>query len=503
MYSSICAQAADEGVFFSLLQDVASNSPKVRHKAVSELGKMKDLRAVKPLIGLLADQDYEIRIKTIDALGEFGSSALNHLISALKSDNVQIKKGSIYVLMIIKDSRAIMPLIESLRDNDIAHVAAEALAKIGGNGVKSLCFALSNNNSKVRRAAADGLRYTTDVQIVDPLIEALKDYDIDVRRFALRSLGNLRDPRSRKYITDSLKDSAHLVRLAAAAELIEIADLSSIAPLVETIRTEKEDHYVQTYAGQALAKLGDKALEPLLSLLEDKDPSVRASSAFALGLMNDNRTIIPLVSLLKDNDPIVSTSVHGALVRQGELAIDPLINALKHGDDITRGNAVYVLCTIGGERAVQPLVDALKDKSARFWASTCLHSFGMPAAKALTEFVRKKTDPADDIRESAIEILSQIENVSVEPFIEMLMNDYDPISQRVAIVALKTIKDPKGVPALQAFVLQNNGPLKEIALDAAKYISTPKEIAIKEPNVISTSMYDINNIVDPGNRTVC
>lgn len=66
------------------------------------LGKLKDERAVEPLIELLADDDRCVRNKAAVALGEMGTTAVEPLIELLKDENREVREAAELALRIIK-----------------------------------------------------------------------------------------------------------------------------------------------------------------------------------------------------------------------------------------------------------------------------------------------------------------------------------------------------------------------------------------------------------------
>jgi HEAT repeat protein/protein-S-isoprenylcysteine O-methyltransferase Ste14 len=113
-------------------------------------------------------------------------------------------------------------------------------------------------------------------------------------------------------------------------------------------------------AAGLLAGMGDPAVEPLLALLGDKDPNVRAYSAGALGGMTPERVIPSLIALLHDGDSYVRRTAAEALGRTGSSqAVPPLIEAL---EDLARDMAITAARALGWIRhpdVVPPLIEAL------------------------------------------------------------------------------------------------------------------------------------------------
>jgi HEAT repeat protein len=106
----------------------------------------------------------------------------------------------------VKDTRAIVPLEEALKDNS-SYVRANAALSLGvlinvtkgevndTKAVNLLIEALKDNSSYVRANAAWSLGVIKDVRAVDPLMLALEDNDSFVRFRVAWALGELNNAR--------------------------------------------------------------------------------------------------------------------------------------------------------------------------------------------------------------------------------------------------------------------------------------------------------------------
>ncbi len=68
-------------------------------------------------------------------------------------------------------------------------------------------------------------------------------------------------------------------------------------------------------AAASLAALGQAALAPLLSALEDPDPRLRMWAAYTLGTIGDARAVPALMQALEDADPGAAKWAAAALHR--------------------------------------------------------------------------------------------------------------------------------------------------------------------------------------------
>jgi HEAT repeat protein len=119
----------------ALTGDLSDPDWETRLQAAFMLGESGDVRAVDPLIGVLAhDADPDVRNVAAEALGKLGDvRALEPLLEALDRFDLRLHPGPIAALGQLGDERAVDPLIALLGtpDADIDYKAALALERIG------------------------------------------------------------------------------------------------------------------------------------------------------------------------------------------------------------------------------------------------------------------------------------------------------------------------------------------------------------------------------------
>src|SRR5437763_1570693 len=112
---------------------------------------------------------------------------------------------------------SITKLMGTLKDDDrnVRAEAINALLALGPVAVDPLISALKNQNVIVRREAAAALGRTKDLRAVNPLIVALKDEDPIVGFRAAATLKDIRDPRAVEPLIAALKDKEAVVSYGA------------------------------------------------------------------------------------------------------------------------------------------------------------------------------------------------------------------------------------------------------------------------------------------------
>ncbi len=149
--------------------------------------------------------------------------------------------------------------------------------------------------------------------------------------------------------------------LAALARLLgQIGDRRAVPVLVEVVQHEWRDH-VRCAAVEALARLGDSSVVPVLCrVAADPDVAVRRAALEGLTRFHDPRAIPLWAAALADSDSEVLMCARQALVAVGVQAVPALLKVLEGPNLGARLEAALALGEIGAEaRAAVPHLLAL------------------------------------------------------------------------------------------------------------------------------------------------
>ena len=331
----------------------------VRWKAATQLEEMKDARATPSLIKALKDENHYVRCSAASALGKIkDSSAVPALIEALKDKNGSVIVHASDALGEIKNTRAIQALIEMLKDKRayLRSTFAYTLSKI-----------------------------KDDAQVIPVFIEAMEDWDQNVRMTAAQVLAESKDARVVPALTKALKNENECVRkdVAKVLEKIGIDYIQNIDDKVYCLLILRKNNEI--------IQIGNSAVPALIEALKDGDPDVRSSSAWLLGESKDIRAVPALIGALKGGSEVAADAL--GKIRSAS-AVPALIEALENWaldrwHKWTGYNVVNALDNIGDAHFVPLLIEALtnKDEHVRENAAEMLRQIG---------YKRKTTGQLDD-----------------------------------------------------------------------------------------------------------
>jgi len=153
----------------------------------------------------------------------------------------------------------------------------------------------------------------------------------------------------------------------------------AILPALQELLTSPEmDH--RWWAVRVLSAVGTpRAVAALIVALEDTSRDVRACAVVGLASLRPAAAVEPLVSHLSDPSAYVARLAADALARIGQPAVEALIAALREGDIATRSGAARALRAIQPPEAIPALCAALDDPSAvvTHYAEEALESMGV------------------------------------------------------------------------------------------------------------------------------
>jgi HEAT repeat protein len=239
----------------------------------------------------------------IDVLARTGSpEAEPLLIKFLTIINPGAGRHAAAGLAILRDPRAVGPLIDVLRTKEVGiqPEAAEALAAFQDpRVVPALIESLQADNYSQRASAATALSHFHDSRVLPALIHSLTDENTDVRVKVAEALGNLGDPAAVGPLGKAAKTN-----YAAVTAMGKLKSPASVAPLVSVMQDKQLPVPLRFEAITALEKLGDPQAVPALiqtmqlELALDPSSNLPTQCAHALGVIKDPRGIEALRKLV-------------------------------------------------------------------------------------------------------------------------------------------------------------------------------------------------------------
>lgn len=266
-----------------LLKAARAKDQELRNIALTVLGDVKEPRAAPAAIDALRFKG--LRRTAIIALGLIANPrAATDVIPHLKDSDLRIDAAT--ALGSMGNVEAVPPLLVSLRDPEkqFHDRAVWALQRIGPPAVPMLTAALKSDSVYVRRAAAEGLRFTEAPASVAALVGALQDPDVQVRQAAASALGWRGNAPAVQPLLATLDDADWRVAGAAVAALAEIGP-----PAVEPLAALLGDpHPVrELFASNALAAMETVPVGRLIEATYSTSPKVREWAVVTLGKIGD------------------------------------------------------------------------------------------------------------------------------------------------------------------------------------------------------------------------
>jgi HEAT repeat protein len=207
----------------------------------------------------------------------------------------------------LKRAKNYRGLIKALRHKnlDIQWQASSALAELGTEGMNHLLSALKTRNKDIRLGIIEALGEIRDPRAVDPLIGLLRDKDNEVRWEAALALGEIADPRALGPLESALRDPDRYVRYGSAVSLEKmgwapeeparyafllagkqewdaLAGMGKDAIPSLDIAAKDNDKFVRVMATRTLGQIGEeKAIPSLYRAIRDPDDQVRWEAVMA------------------------------------------------------------------------------------------------------------------------------------------------------------------------------------------------------------------------------
>ena len=479
-----------------ILSLLTNEKDHVRSGAAQALGTLKDRRALGPLTERMKDPYPTVQDRAVAALRSIDPTYAEDQIAplvekrlkALKHNEAGVRRVAAYSLGLMKEPRAVPPLIDAIddRDREVTENAISALGEIGDRrATKPLTAIMKRHQSerpnddtwRVQGYAERALKRLKDPASIGPLIQIMRDPKSRSQHDAANILVEIGEPAVLPLL-DELKDRTSPARVLAALALGRIQDPRAAEPLTEAYRETRDTIYQQVFidmgpaavpalcnlamnsatpirqgVATVLGRIGDpRAADTLLALTEDTETSVRFTAAAALGSLREARAIPRLLNLLKDAERGRTAGI--ALKNIGDRTVEPLTTVMRTGDPVSRRNAV-ALPETGGSRPFAPvLILGLQDKErdVRYATLRALSDYGKSVFDmniSSERFFPLLQDPDPVLRADAAKILPYYKSRTVIAPLCQLVPDQVGYVRAAAVESLKKIDHPDADRCIQ------------------------------------------------------
>lgn len=289
----------------TLLQVLGTAHPIIRARVADVLGIRRDKSALPALLDALKGEFYTVRARAAIALGRIGDrQAIQPLIVALKDPEDDVRIAACLGLGFFKDPSTFDEITNVLLD-DLKIEVRQAAAKALGNtqhpaAVPLLMEALRDPFWWYEREVQAGDLFDAIEKMgalaVEPLIDALKDNEGAVRKYAALVLGKIGDPRAIEPLGMALYDLHHDVGKVSAEALVNFG-VNSFEILVEAM--EHPEMWIRIHSVDVLPKIREPRVGlVLLEMLKDSEREVKKHVIEAMGELKDPRTLPALQEIM-------------------------------------------------------------------------------------------------------------------------------------------------------------------------------------------------------------
>ena len=248
--------------------------------------KAGDAAATRDLIRRFAHPDPLVSEKAWEAVVELGDAAEPALIEGLSAADPTVAEFCAGALGGRSAKAALDPLLKALKTWPVRrYVAAWALGEIGEpRAIPALVAALGDRDIEVAKYATRSL-IKFGKEATDALLKALADPAEQTRHYAVRALGEIQDPRSADTLLALAGKVDRAVHLWALGRL---GDRRGFETVVAAVADPDRD--VRLTAIQALNDLGDQRAVPVLTAaLADPEWMIREWAARGLESITGDR----------------------------------------------------------------------------------------------------------------------------------------------------------------------------------------------------------------------
>jgi len=405
----------DDTLFDICLKYAWSNKPEIRISAIMLLGLLRNDRALQPLLEISQEEEFRDDVKR--ALLFMARSKPEGLLPLFQTENAYYRRFLAEIAGEIGSDIYTTRLINYLGDDDghVRAISARALSRIGDiKAVPYIKELLHDPYEDVQEAAVESLSVLREGLDIKEILSWLKESEPSLRRSACRLLGLLKAEEAVHDIGFCIKDSDPSVRKTAVEALRKIASNMNKGIMESAKR----------YLAQAIT---------------DEVRDIRVAAIYSLGFIGGADVVEMMKSLLLDRDDFIKVAAIKVIGRSKDSStIDDLIRMLDEPNGFVKSSAIEALSNFGDERAMKAIVRMLEDRDVEIKRTAIEALSGYEAAEQrLLPFLR-----SEDwiLRMAAVKALGVSKSPSVRQELESLLDVEEDASIRNLLMELLNVK---------------------------------------------------------------
>ncbi|MFQ5893796.1 MAG: HEAT repeat domain-containing protein, partial [Nitrospinota bacterium] len=379
----------------------------------------------------------------------------------MKSDEeLFVRNAAARALGRIKDPRAIEPLIATmLQDIAVREEAGRALAAIGGPTVEARLQSLARDKDPITREyAMEGLALlNADGHLTSFIEQTMADPSPSVRRQAVAALGAAAHPagQSADPLVRFLRSREEVVRVHAAVDMGLTQEAVYVPLLVEAAMGDEAEGVRRAACG-ALGRIGtDEATDALIRLLNDPRVPVNAVLR-GLASTRQERAVEPIIAVF-DRPGFPRREAVDVLAELGGPRVTAFFQErLRTERGAVRRGIIEALAEMENRAAAQALIDTfVSDPASQVRVVRALERIG---GEEVVQFLaRAAVDPGADpaARRAAIEALKKEGTEATAPYLQEAALSRRPSVARAAREAMRALGLP---PPLRPPELEEGRP---------------------------------------------
>jgi HEAT repeat protein len=496
-----------------ILKTLRDKNPSLREAAAFSLGKLgkhasggglRETEIVPSLIGALDDKIPAVRREAAKALAPYKDKrSLDPLIERLGDPDPWVRLEAVHALHELREQKAVLPLLQLLHDDSdfrYKFVQQGCLRAIGWIGFPHTTN-LGTRIKELGRLEEDLVR-----SLITPVF--IRKFEDDyLKEDACRAIGRLRMHEGRDLLFKAMKSEQVGTRSAALESLVQLS-LADYVSGPGRIRAVKADEAmftllassskdpsaeVRAIAVDALGKSGDdRAVDPLIGLLEDQDKPIREKAIEGLERFREEKilgAVIPFIDSNAGENTFLSIAEKTAqgfvyfrvvdgrrylfqdraespeIIGRRRLMIHPLaMDKLLHAIGTKKGNvrifAVRLMSKFQDERIEPHLLQLLNDKTPGVRRAAVAGLGDFPSDSNCRLLIQALQDGDHEVRKEAAKVLGDLQVKEAFPFLIRALDDHAVAP--AAVKSLARFKDKSGIPVAARIAWRDRNRVYEV-----------------------------------------